>query len=471
MPGNAFAYLMLSAWPVVVFVMFRRMPVERALIWSILGGYLFLPPLVAFDSPVLPSLDKHAIPALSACLCLLALGRRIRPLPATMLGKLLVLTFVLSPIGTVLTNREPIIFATGGLLPGLSSRDILSSAAYQFLALLPLLLGREVLATPNAHRELVRALVIAGLIYSIPMLYEMRMSPQLNTKIYGFFQHGFAQTVRFGGFRPVVFLQHGLWVAFFTVTALAAAGAALRFAEPRRRARYLAATLYLAVILIFCRSLGPLVLAAALLPLVLFARTRTQLRVAAILAVVVIAYPILRGADLVPVQAMLEQAERIDHERMQSLQFRFDNEQALLRRAGEKPIFGWGGWDRSAIHDYETGRNISTMDGRWIIVLGLGGWMAYIAEFVLLALPVIMLWRQSRSLSDEGASPYLGALALMLAFNMLDLIPNATLIPFTWLLCGSMLGYAEKLAEVRRMRSTAARGRIRLIRGHAVGQG
>lgn len=439
---NAFAFLMLSAWPVVVFAMFRRMPVERALIWSILGGYLFLPPVVALDIPALPSLDKHAIPALSAFVCLLALGRRIRLLPLTMPGKLLLLTLVLSSIGTVLTNRDPVLFAVGGL-PGLTPRDIFSSAAYQFLAVLPLLLAREVLSTPSAHREIVRALIIAGLIYSIPMLYEMRMSPQLNTKIYGFFQHSFDQTIRFGGFRPIVFLQHGLWVAFFVVTAFASAAAASRFAEPGHRPRYIAATLYLGVILVFCRSLGPLIHAVFLVPLILFAGQRTQLRVAAILAVIVISYPVLRSADLIPVEMMLEQVERIDVDREGSLRYRFDSEAALLDRAIERPYFGWGAWDRNMVHNYVTGRNVSVADGRWIIVVGISGWFGYIAEFGLLQLALWMLVRQARGSPGGTETPYLGVLALILAFNMIDLIPNATLIPFTWLISGALLGYAE----------------------------
>lgn len=49
------------------------------------------------------------------------------------------------------------------------------------------------------------------------MLYEVRLSPQLHRIFYGYFPHSFAQQVRGGGFRPVVFLQHGLWVAFFAM--------------------------------------------------------------------------------------------------------------------------------------------------------------------------------------------------------------------------------------------------------------
>ena len=43
-----------------------RLPVERALIWSILGAYLLLPPVAASTFPLIPPLDKVSIPNLAA---------------------------------------------------------------------------------------------------------------------------------------------------------------------------------------------------------------------------------------------------------------------------------------------------------------------------------------------------------------------------------------------------------------------
>ena len=59
------------------------------------------------------------------------------------------------------------------------------------------------------------------------MLVEVRLSPQINTWIYGFFQHDFIQMMRYGGFRPIVFLPHGLWVAFFAYDRRSGRGRAL----------------------------------------------------------------------------------------------------------------------------------------------------------------------------------------------------------------------------------------------------
>src|SRR5262249_20941885 len=41
-------------------------------------------------------------------------------------------------------------------------------------------------------------------------LWESRMSPQLNRWLYGFIPFSFDETRRFGGFRPVGFLTHGI---------------------------------------------------------------------------------------------------------------------------------------------------------------------------------------------------------------------------------------------------------------------
>lgn len=58
---------MLAIWPVVTIALFRRLPAERALIVALMVGYLLLPePPAAFDLPLMPPLNKHNIPALSA---------------------------------------------------------------------------------------------------------------------------------------------------------------------------------------------------------------------------------------------------------------------------------------------------------------------------------------------------------------------------------------------------------------------
>ncbi len=236
---NIIAYLVLALWPFVVWQLWRRLEPSRALIWTILGGYLLLPPLTAFNFPVIPDLDKMSLPNLMALACALWLVKdKISFIPQSAVGKALIVVYVLSPFGTVLTNTDPLIFRQA-MINGMRIYDSLASIAYQLIALLPFFLARRYLGTPEGMRAILAALAAAGLAYSVPMLIEVVMSPQMNVWVYGFFQHDFWQTVRYGGYRPVVFLPHGLWVAFFAFMALAAAVTLFRHVAPEARPKAL----------------------------------------------------------------------------------------------------------------------------------------------------------------------------------------------------------------------------------------
>ncbi len=453
---NSLAYLVLIAWPLVTVGLFLRLSLERAVIWSILGAYLVLPPVAAVDFPLLPPFDKVTIPNVAAlAVCILLLGKRVAWLPRSAVGRVLAVLFVLSPAATVLTNSDAIPFAIGGL-PGLRVHDALSEIILQVMSLAPFLLARQLLATEAAQREILVALVVGALVYSIPMLIEIRLSPQMNVWVYGFFQHDFIQTVRYGGYRPIVFLPHGLWVALFTMLSLLAAVALRRHDRSRWRRAFIAPVVYLGVLLVLCKSVAALVYAAVLVPVIAVASARLQVTLALGLAMIAVGYPLLRGTEIVPASAIVDWVEQLDPDRAQSLGYRFDNEDVLLAKANQKPFFGWGGWGRNHVYDPETGRMLTVTDGRWIIVIGTLGWFGYAGEFGLLALPLLALWRASRR-RGVVLSPYVGPLAICTGINMIDMLPNATLIPFTWLIAGSILGYAEALA-VRRGAGAAPAG-------------
>jgi len=460
---NIIAYLVLALWPFVVWQLWRRLEPSRALIWTILGGYLLLPPLTAFNFPVIPDLDKVSVPNLMALVCALWLVKdKISFVPHSPIGKALIVAYVLSPFGTVLTNTDPLIFRAA-MINGMRIYDSLASIAYQLIALLPFFLARRYLGTPEGMRAILAALVAAGLAYSVPMLIEVVMSPQMNVWVYGFFQHDFWQTVRYGGYRPVVFLPHGLWVAFFAFMALAAAVTLFRHVAPEARPKALVVMLYLAAMLVLCRSAGPLVYALGMVPLILLVPVRLQLVIAAGLAVLVVTYPVLRGAHLVPIDQILAFADTLSPERAYSLRFRIENDEILLARAQERPWFGWGGYGRAFTHDQITGRQLNIADGAWVILMGTYGWVGYVAEFGLFVLPLVLLGREALRQPKAALSPWVGAVALILGANMIDLLPNATQIPFTWLMAGALLGEAERLARARR----AADAELRRDRNNA----
>ena len=438
---NLFAFAMLALWPVISALIFRRLPPGRAIVACVLVAYLFLPPPPAgFDFPLLPPLTKETIPNLVIILaCLILYRGQIKLLPDTLTGKILVLVFVCSPMATVLTNGEPVFFGLLGL-PALQLREGFSTMIQQFMLISPLLLARNFLRTADDQRDILKAIFVGGMVYSVLMLIEVRLSPQLNIWIYGYFQHNFDQMIRFGGFRPIVFLYHGLWVSFFAMTAAVAAIALARGTVSRVALGFWAAACYLLVVLVLSKSLGAIIYGLVLIPMVAVLSARMQIRVAALLAFTALAYPVIKGADLVPQEVMLQQAEQIDQDRANSLRFRFQQETILLDRADEKPLFGWGLWGRNHIWDGVTSQILTVTDGRWIILIGVLGWVGFLAEFGILALPIVLIWRKTR---QGEMSPWIGPMCLMLGINLIDLIPNATLTPLTWLLAGAILGYAE----------------------------
>jgi hypothetical protein len=447
---NGIAYLALLAWPLACLVLFRTQKVERALIWSILGGYLFLPPLAEFNLPLVPGMDKVSIPNLSVLLILMfAMKTRVNLWPHSITARFLVIGLILSAIPTVLTNGDAIIFEVlrnadpivflVDQLPGQSVRDIGSVLISQILTLVPFLLARQFLSSDEGLKELLLAFMVGGLVYSVPSLIEIRLSPQMNVWVYGFFQHSFEQTMRAGGFRPIVFLPHGLWVALFVCISVLSCAALTRRSDSKTRARMILALVYLFMLLVLCKSF-----AAVLAPVVLFAPYRWQIKLAAVFAVIAVVYPMLRNAHFIPLEAIVAQFEAINPLRAQSLEYRFNNEEQLLARAAERPLFGWGGWGRSLVRHSETGEILSIPDGRWIIVFGTFGWLGYVCEFGLLALPLVLMAISLRRVRDAALSPWVGPLALILGITMMDMLLNATLTPLTWLTAGAILGHAEK---------------------------
>lgn len=460
---NILAYAVLALSPVAVWVLYDRLDAGRALIWTVIGSYLLMPPLLAFDLPMVPDLDKDTLPPLAATvITVLQLHRRVSPWPESRVGQLLLIVFVASPFVTVMVNPDPIPILYADDIPGMRPYDSFATVATQVLYLLPMFLARRDLATTAALRSLLQVLVLTGLLYSVPMLFEVRFSPQLNRWIYGYFQHDFSQTIRFGSFRPVVFTPHGLWMAFYALLCLLAAAVFLREGPAEARPRQLLAFLWLGMMLYLCKSFGPAAYALAGLGLLLLFPVRLQILAAGVIACIVILYPLLRGLHLVPVLDILDFARSLSAERAWSLEYRLINEEQLLSRAAEHPWFGWGGYGRNLIHDPLTGQLWTVPDGYWIIVIGQNGWLGYVAEFGLLCLP---LWLLAREALARGArlSREVGAVALMLAFNLADLLPNATIIPLTWLMVGALLGHAEGLRRARRAGSESLRKRGRIV--------
>lgn len=452
---NSFAYLILFTWPFVALVLFRYLSIEKALIWTILGGYLVLPSATFIKLPVIPQLDKHSIATLSALIgCIVFAPRsppptdRSRPGtrgPNEVITTVLLAALMGSPFLTALMNPDPIV--AGPLyIPGLRLYDGFSMLSGIAVMVMPFFLAKRYLNTTEAHREVLRAFVLGGLIYSLLALVEVRLSPQLHTWVYGFFPHEFVQHIRAGGFRPVVFLNHGLMVGIFFCISILSALTLWRAArrEGKPAFMWLLAALWLTLTLVLAKSVGALAIALVLGLVLGLGQRRLQLGVAVTVGVMVLFYPMLRGAGYIPVDEVYDLALSYSEQRAQSLKVRLDNETALLAHANARPWSGWGSWGRNQLYDSETGWMISVTDGLWVILIGVYGWTGYLAHFGLLTMPIFAYARRR-----IGGDPLLitSGLVIAIAAILIDFLPNAGMVPYVWMMTGALTGYVTKPSE------------------------
>lgn len=444
------SYIAILIWPGVIFWLFANRAPASAVAVSIIGGYLLLPRNVAFDLPAVPTLDKDSITGLVTVLAaaMMIKGPALRTLapgmvlpglvPRSRAVQLLLVGLFIATLGMVATNGDPLRYGPK-VLPGMRPYDAASMLGNMLFTLLPFLLARKYLAHPETHAKLLVVLAVAGLLYSLPALWEVRMSPRLSLNIYGYFPHSWRQHLRAGGFRPVVFLQHGLWLAIFLCGAFLATLTLWRRGEGPNRGRWLLASGWMFVTLVLAKGVGALGIGIMLGAAILFLPLRIQVLGAAALAAIVLTYPTMRGSGLIPINGIVSLAQSVDPARAGSLQYRLRNEDALLAKANERPLFGWGTWSRNRVFDAE-GNDTSVTDGYWVIRIGSGGWIGYLATMGLLTVPLILSGLRWRRMGMTVASAGLG---IALTANLIDLIPNATLTPVTWLLAGALAGRLE----------------------------
>jgi hypothetical protein len=237
----------------------------------------------------------------------------------------------------------------------------------------------------------------------------------------------------------MVFLPHGLEVGFFTLSAVIAALSLARADKGKPTSLWwLLAGIWLLIILLLSKNLGAVILAVLFVPLI-FLGSMVRSVIIFIVAITVLAYPMLRGAQVLPLEGIREAVEAISPARAQSFGFRLNQEEDLLAKANEKPLTGWGGWGRNRLYD-EYGQEISITDGLWIIEAGRFGWLRYLAFFGLLALPLMAMTtvRGRKPLRPETI-----ALGLIMAANLVYLIPNSALSPVAWVMAGAIAGFIQ----------------------------
>ncbi|WP_116599846.1 O-antigen ligase family protein [Primorskyibacter marinus] len=435
-------------WPLCAFFVGRKLPFQQALIWGVLVPYLFLPEAFAIKLPALPDLDKTVAISIGV-LIIFAINRSsLKSAPAETEAPLLrlllrvgIIMMFSAPFLTVLNNQEPLQFGPTSL-PGLQIKDGVSQTLSALLAFVPYYFARRYLASPETHRKILVAFVIMGLIYSVLMLVEMRLSPQLHRWIYGFHQHSFLQHIR-DGYRPMMFLYHGLFVGFFVCVCVIAA---LGLWKAGQGVKWLIAAIWLTLILFMSNNLGATAICVLVVVVYLGTGRWIQILFAMCIGFMVFLFPIFRGTGLVPVEQISAAAAAVSEERSRSLNYRLRNEDISLARALEKPVTGWGQWGRNHVYN-ERGEMITIQEGVWIQAITENGWYGYLGLFSVLTLPamfVIGVWRR------KEIPPETFALMAITTGNLIYMIPTTCLTPAGWVMFGALAGFMLTRTEANK---------------------
>lgn len=423
--ANAFVMIALVAFVPLAFVVFRLLPVQVAALALLIGGEMFLPADGAIDLPGLPSMAKDMLVYTTVFLCLLLYRPQqlLAARPGTSL-ELLGVLMALGGVATVLGNTDALRYGPVDVQAMVPSEAPTSMIADLLTYAVPFLLGRMLHRDARDLRRLLTALTIAGVVYSIFGLIEMRLSPQFHRWVYGFNAAGFVTAWRLGGYRPMVFMPNGLAYSIFMVTTMLAAVALARVRAPvvGVPSRPIAGWLYF--IVLASRSLAVMIFGTLLAPVIAFLRPAWVARTAVVMAVLVMGYPLLRIADLVSWDPVVEIAAGIDEERARSLGGRFEAEGELLDKARERFVFGWGGYSRNWVFDPETGERDVIPDGYWVLKLGSRGLVGFVTDFGLCVIPVVVAGRRLRRVRGRSDQILLAGLMLIIGLRVVDWIPN-----------------------------------------------
>ncbi len=439
---NILSYLVLLLWAPFCLWGMHRWPPAKATAVLFLGGLLFLPYGVSFKLPGLPSFGKSRILVLWIFIGILVFHRkRLRSALFSWQFKWCAGLLLGGAVLTVFLNGDAIRMGSS-YIPGHTPYDAVHGIILSVLhPILPVAIGMTMFRNASDLRVLFRILVTAALVYSVLQFIEMLLSPQLNRWIYGFYQHSFLQTMRGGGYRPMVFMSHGLALAMFTGLATIAATALYKVGDRLFRVSTGWAAGYLWLVLAISRSVAAFLYSLAAVPLVFFASPKAQVRVAAALAATLLLYPAARAQGLIPIDDINAIVlEQFGVDKVGSLTVRFVNEGEMLERASERWWFGWGTFCRACLYDPWSGDLLSVRDGAWINVLGDKGIVGFIGYFGLLVFPVFLLLRRLGSVPKQTDRRLLSALALMVGWSAFDLIPNGDFNALSMVLSGALFG-------------------------------
>ncbi|MCW6052225.1 O-antigen ligase domain-containing protein [Microcoleus sp. A2-C5] len=427
----------------VVLYLFVRFPTQRAVIITFVAAWLFLPQ-VSYPIPLFPAYTKVSASCYAILLGVIIYDtERITKFKLGWLDVPMVIC-CLSPIISQLTN--------GGSPISPTFNQIVTWG-------LPYFLGRLYMGSLDGLRQLAIGIFAGGLAYIPFTLLEGVKGPILHQMVYGVNAfEDWGQARRMGGWRPVVFMQHGLMVGMWMMTAALIAvwlwqtGTLKKFQG--KSIKTLAIVLTIAFFL--CRSTGAYSLFAIALFILFSAKWfRTSLPLLLVIGYIAFYLYVAASGQFSSKDVMAVVNPIFGEERAASLKFRFDMEEILGEKARQKFLFGWGDSGGNRVYN-QYGTDISVTDSLWIIAFGTNGAVGLASLFSSLLLPVIVfcLFKYpARTWSNPKVAPA-AVLGVALTMYMFDCVLNAMTNPIFALIAGGISGLVLKAPESLKAKKT-----------------
>jgi hypothetical protein len=432
--GNALVPLILYAWTPIVFYIYLKYPGQRAVIISFIVATLFLP-VSHIKFPGLPDFSKATGTSYAVLLATAIYDSgRFAKFRFSWIDVPMVLWCAVSPFVSSITND-------------LGPYDGFSSALSQSMIWgAPYFLGRLYLGSFEGLKQLAIGIFAWGLIYVPFCWYESRTFSSLHVLVYGMNTGRDAgQSMRYGGYRPQVFMEHGLMLGVWLMASCVMGLILWRMGIIKRMWNLPIGVLFAILLLTFVisRSTGAYALFLGAVVILFVAWQFRNILIVWLLIAGMIYYLYLGSMGTFSSKQIVAGLSQVfEQDRVASLQFRFENEEILGTKARQRMLFGWGGFGRNRVFD-ETGEDISVTDSLWIIAFGVNGLFGLISMTTAILLPSVMfvirypakLWK------NPNVAPAAG-LAVCIVLYMLDCILNAMVNPIFMLAAGGLAGVA-----------------------------
>ena len=454
---NFFAYIMLLLFVPLALAAFGTMRPALAAVVLVVFGEMFLPEATSFNPPIFPEIAKDQMIYIGVLLgaVIYALPMLLKARPGTSV-EVLALVLMAACVPGVLNNQQPLVYGPL-VIPGTTNSDIPTVLVFDLLSwFVPFFVGRALLRDGRDLRTLMRVLMVGALIYSALCLVEIRLSPQLHNWVYGLHPAPFSMTQRFGGYRPVLFMPHGLATAIFMAGGFLAANGMARTQLNLGGVDSRPIAGWLGFVLVIGKSAATIVYAFALAPVIWLLRPRHGALVAVFLVLLALGYPALRTFDLFPIEPIVDLATQVDAKRGESIGGRFRDEKLMLDKAQERFYFGWGGYARYWVYDPDTGKQRTVPDGYWIVQFGNRGAVGFLMGFGIIVVPVLLAARRLRYVRDPKDRVLVVTLMLIVAMRLVDWLPNGHWGSMPVFLAGALHGTMRGLGAKRAPRAVAA---------------